>query len=279
MAVQEIKLKATVPSSPLTGFWNVFKKNRLAIVGLFMLVVSSSSLRSSRMRLPHTTQDLTQAFNPATSMYPPARPLCSARTTPARMCFSSFMYGARNSLIVGFFASFISMFIGGTFGIVPASTAAGREFDYALHRHYAGHPRSAVIVVFVALTKPSLWNIILVIGLLGWTTDRAHRPFADIGGQVSASSCCGRAPSAQGTFIIIRRTSCRWSCPSWWSPSCCDLAGHPERIDTGIYGPGRPARRSWGQMLNFAFNRGAMSVGAWWAMVVPGFGIVWVVLA
>jgi peptide/nickel transport system permease protein len=31
-------------------------------------------------------------------------------------------------------------------------------------------------------------------------------------------------------------------------------------------------------MLNFAFTRGAMSAGAWWALVPPGFGIVWVVL-
>jgi peptide/nickel transport system permease protein len=32
-------------------------------------------------------------------------------------------------------------------------------------------------------------------------------------------------------------------------------------------------------MLNFAFTRGAMSAGAWWALIPPGFGIVWVVLA
>ena len=32
-------------------------------------------------------------------------------------------------------------------------------------------------------------------------------------------------------------------------------------------------------MLNFAFTRGAMSAGAWWVLVVPGFGIVWVVLS
>jgi oligopeptide/dipeptide ABC transporter ATP-binding protein len=32
-------------------------------------------------------------------------------------------------------------------------------------------------------------------------------------------------------------------------------------------------------MLNFAFSRGAMSAGAWWALTVPGFGIVWVVLS
>jgi peptide/nickel transport system permease protein len=39
-----------------------------------------------------------------------------------------------------------------------------------------------------------------------------------------------------------------------------------------------PTTLSWGQMLNFAFTRGGMSAGAWWALVTPGFGIVWVVL-
>ena len=32
-------------------------------------------------------------------------------------------------------------------------------------------------------------------------------------------------------------------------------------------------------MLNFAFTRGAISARAWWALVAPGLGIVWVVLA
>jgi oligopeptide/dipeptide ABC transporter ATP-binding protein len=31
-------------------------------------------------------------------------------------------------------------------------------------------------------------------------------------------------------------------------------------------------------MLNFAFNRGAISAGAWWALIPPGLAIVWVVL-
>ncbi|MEZ4622371.1 MAG: ABC transporter permease subunit [Caldilineaceae bacterium] len=33
---------------------------------------------------------------------------------------------------------------------------------------------------------------------------------------------------------------------------------------------GDPTRLSWEQMLNFAFGRGAMSAGAWWALVPPG---------
>ena len=44
-------------------------------------------------------------------------------------------------------------------------------------------------------------------------------------------------------------------------------------------GLGDPTVISWGQMLNFAFNRGAISAGAMWALIPPGMAIVWVVLA
>src|SRR5690606_20954565 len=43
-------------------------------------------------------------------------------------------------------------------------------------------------------------------------------------------------------------------------------------------GLGDPSVLSWGQMLNYAFGRGALSSGAWWALLVPGLGIVWIVL-
>ena len=44
-------------------------------------------------------------------------------------------------------------------------------------------------------------------------------------------------------------------------------------------GLGDPNVISWGSMLNFAFGRGAVSAGAWWALIPPGMAIVWVVLA
>jgi peptide/nickel transport system permease protein len=44
-------------------------------------------------------------------------------------------------------------------------------------------------------------------------------------------------------------------------------------------GLGDPTVVSWGQMLNFAFNRGAMSAGAWWAFALPGLAIVWLVFS
>jgi peptide/nickel transport system permease protein len=43
-------------------------------------------------------------------------------------------------------------------------------------------------------------------------------------------------------------------------------------------GLGDPTSVSWGTMLEFAFEEGAISLGAWWYLVPPGVCIVVVVL-
>jgi len=44
-------------------------------------------------------------------------------------------------------------------------------------------------------------------------------------------------------------------------------------------GLGDPRLVSWGNMLNLAFDRGAVSRQAWWFLLPPGFAILWVTLA
>jgi peptide/nickel transport system permease protein len=51
-----------------------------------------------------------------------------------------------------------------------------------------------------------------------------------------------------------------------------------EESTLSFLGLGDPTTLSWGGMLNFAFTRGAISAHAWWALIAPGLGIVWVVL-
>jgi peptide/nickel transport system permease protein len=51
-------------------------------------------------------------------------------------------------------------------------------------------------------------------------------------------------------------------------------------VESGLafLGLGDPTRPSWGTMLNFAFDRNAISNGAWWVYLPPGLAIVWVSL-
>jgi peptide/nickel transport system permease protein len=43
-------------------------------------------------------------------------------------------------------------------------------------------------------------------------------------------------------------------------------------------GLGNPTDVSWGSMINQAFNQGAVTAGAWWYILPPGFAILIVVL-
>ena len=87
-----------------------------------------------------------------------------------RDVLSNFMFGARVSLIVGFFASLISVFIGGVIGLT-AGYVGGRTENLLMRFTdiMLVIPDLPLAVVLVALTKPGLINIILVIGILGWT--------------------------------------------------------------------------------------------------------------
>ncbi|HQU36478.1 MAG TPA: hypothetical protein PLR65_07820, partial [Anaerolineales bacterium] len=51
-------------------------------------------------------------------------------------------------------------------------------------------------------------------------------------------------------------------------------------IESGLafLGLGDPTQPSWGTMLNFAFDRSAISNGAWWFYLPPGIAILWVSL-
>lgn len=193
---------------------------------------------------------------------------------------TNLIYGARISLTVGFFASFISVFIGGTLGILSGYLGGRVEaFIMRFTDIVLVIPDLPLAVVLVALTKPSLINIILVIGLLGWTGTARLVRSQTLSVKQRKFVLRARAIGAGDMHIILRHIL-----PSVLPLMVANtvlvisLAILNESI-LAFIGLGDPTALSWGQMLNYAFSRGAMSAGAWWAMLMPGLGIVWVVLA
>jgi peptide/nickel transport system permease protein len=194
--------------------------------------------------------------------------------------FSAFVYGSRVSLIVGFAASMISMLIGGTVGLV-AGFYGGRigNFLMRLTDIFLVIPDLPLMIVIVAIVGPSLWNIIFVIGILGWTgTARIVRAQA-LSLKERQFVTRARALGA-GNFYILRRHIFPLVLPLMVANTVLVISlSILEESTLSFLGLGDPTTLSWGGMLNFAFTRGAISAGAWWALVAPGLGIVWVVLA
>ena len=139
-------------------------------------------------------------------------------------------------------------------------------------------PDLPLAVVLVALTRPSLLNIIFVIGILGWTGTARLVRSQTLSVKERKFVLRARAIGA-GNGAIVRRHILPLVLPLMVANTVLVISLAILNESTlSFLGLGDPTALSWGQMLNFAFTRGAMSAGAWWALVPPGFGIVWVVL-
>jgi oligopeptide/dipeptide ABC transporter ATP-binding protein len=279
MEAQIVKPKAPTKTSPFLDYWKTFSNNYMAVVGLVMLVVIVLVAVFAEQIAPYdvtTSVDITSKdiYNPPSAAH------WFGTDDAGKDVFSNFIYGARISLTVGFFAAFISIFIGGLMGIV-AGFYGGRVENLLMRFTdvMLVIPDLPLMVVIVAMTKPSLTNIIFVIGLLGWTTTSRIVRSQTLAVKSRKFVLRARAIGA-GNMHIIRHHILPLVMPLLVVNAILVISLAILNESTlSFLGLGDPTALSWGQMLNFAFGRGAMSTGAWWALMVPGLGIVWVVLA
>jgi len=278
MGPQTVELKVSVASaSPFSNFWRTFSQNRMAVFGLLMLVTIIALAIFAPILAPFdpkSSANITSSdvYNPPSSVH------WLGTDDAGRDILSSFLFGARVSLIVGFFAAFISVMIGGTIG-VAAGFYGGRTENLLMRftDTMLVIPDLPLIVVIVALTKPSLLNIIFVIGIFGWTTTARIVRSQTLAVKSRKFVLRARAIGS-GNFHIIMKHILPLVMPLLVVNAILVISLAILNESTlSFLGLGDPTATSWGQMLNFAFVRGAMSAGAWWALVMPGVGIAWVV--
>lgn len=263
----------------LVALWNLFWRSRLGAVGLVMLLIALLAATFAPQLAP---------FDPEASMRvgvediyaPPSAAHLLGTDDGGKDVLSAFIFGSRISLLVGFSASLISMVIGGSVGLI-AGFYGGRVGNALMRLTdiFLVIPDLPLMIVIVAMVGPSLWNIILVIGLLGWTgTARMVRAQA-LSVKERQFVVRSRALGA-GNLHILRRHIFPLVLPLMVANTVLVISLSILSESTlSFLGLGDPTTLSWGGMLNFAFTRGAISANAWWALVSPGLGIVWVVLA
>lgn len=261
------------------GIWQRLRRSALGMIGLTMLLVMIALAVLAPWISPTDPNEI-QRVNIMDIYQPPSAQHPLGTDDAGRDVLTNFLYGARVSLTVGFFASFISITIGGLIGLVAGFM--GGRIELVLMRFtdiMLVIPDLPLAVVIVALTRPSLTNIILVIGLLGWTGTARLVRAQTLSVKQRKFVIRARAVGA-GDGYIIRRHVFPLVLPLIVVNTVLVISLAILNESTlSFLGLGDPTTLSWGQMLNYAFTRGAMSAGAWWALVAPGFGIVWVVLA
>lgn len=265
-------------SAATAAFWRNLPRNRMALAGAGMLLFALGLAVFAPLLAPEDPRRAQLATTYSIYAAPDAQHWLGTDDA-GRDVLSNLIFGARVSLTVGFFASFISIAIGGSIGM--AAGYAGGATDRALMRFtdvVLVIPDLPLAIVLVALTKPSLFNIILVIGLVGWTGTARLVRAQTLAVKERKFVHRARAVGA-GDLRLITRHIFPLVLPLLVVNTVLVISlAILEESALSFLGLSDPTTVSWGQMLNYAFSRGATSSGAWWALLAPGAGIVWVVL-
>ena len=264
--------------SSLREFWRRLRRSRMGLVGFGMLLIVVAMAVFAPLLAPYDPYKPVRA-RVDTIYAPPNAEHPLGTDDGGKDVLSAFIYGARVSLIVGFAASLISIVIGGLVGLVAGYYSGW--LGNSLMRFtdiFLVIPDLPLIIVMVALLGPSLWNIILAIGILGWTGAARLVRSQVISLKERQFVTRARAIGASSPHII-RRHILPLTLPLILANSTLVISLAILNESTlAFLGLGDPTVISWGTMLHFAFGRGAISAGAWWALIPPGAGIVWVVL-
>jgi len=190
------------------------------------------------------------------------------------------MWACRTSLIVGFAATAVSMLIGGTVGVL--SGYFGGKTDTILMRitdYFIVIPDVPLMIVVAAIWGPSLFHIVIVIGILLWTgTARVLRAqVKSVRERVYVKRA--RALGAGHSRIVLRHVLPQVA-PLLIANTVLTIAvAIFDETALAFLGLGDPSRPSLGKLIENAFERAAISSGAWWAIVPPGALVAVIILS
>ncbi len=183
------------------------------------------------------------------------------------------VYGARVAFIVGILAAFVQVMIGSLYGVI--SGYRGGWVDTVMMRFadiMLTIPFLPIVLILTSILGPSIWNIILVLGVFGWagisrviraqTLSLKARPFVD------AAKVAGASRWRIMVSHILPNVL-----PFAFLYMTIGVAGAIlTEAALSYLGLGDPRAVSWGQML-YSIQTAGATMYAWWWLLPPGFSI------
>ncbi len=256
----------------MRDFWRKYKRNRTAVYGLIVTLVFVAIAILAPFISP---------FRPLStgkdSFHPPGSTYLMGTDDLGRDIFSGVLWGARISIMTGLLAALTSTLIGVIIGSI--SGYYGGMKDVVLMRvteFFLVIPRFFLVLMIVALFGSSLWNVIIVIGVLSWpvTARLVRAEFLSLKEKefVESAKACG----SSNLSIILSHILPNASPPIIVSGSLQIARAILLEAGLSFLGLGDPNQVSWGVML---YNAQRFFRHAWWTTTFPGIAIFLVVMA
>ncbi len=281
-AIGPAELTATAPppaghtgAERLRGALRVLRRNPRAAAGIVILLILAIVAIDPHLFMPYSAgTQVGTAYGAPTLAHP------LGLDDAGHDVLSQTILGTQATVLIAVTSALIAVAIGAVVGI--ASGYAGGWLDLVLMRltdYVLVIPVLPLAIVAASLLGAGLVNLILVIGLLLWTTTaRAVRAqVMTLRSRVFVRRV--RSLGASHLRIITRHVL----------PQLAPLLAAMIAIDLAVaiftqsalafFGLGNTDQITWGIMIWFAFERTALVVGAWWAFVAPGVAIMLVAMS
>jgi peptide/nickel transport system permease protein len=154
----------------MKGFWKHFRRDRLALFGLCLIVIFIVAALLAPLLAPYDPAE--QFFDGLTlegAPLPPSTRFWFGTDTNGRDQFSRLLYGARTSLFIGIVANGIAVVIGAALGLLAGYL---RKFVGGAIMRFTdlmmAFPPLLLAIALAAILKPGLSIVVLVIALVNW---------------------------------------------------------------------------------------------------------------
>ncbi|MFK4443077.1 peptide/nickel transport system permease protein [Caballeronia udeis] len=264
----------TTPAAPPDSLWHALLSNRVAWIGVTMLLVIVLAAVFAPWLAPHDPLQQNIAYR----LDPPSADFWLGTDSYGRDVLSRLIYGSRISLLVGFLAVLIAMVIGSSLGILAGYL--GGWFDQlvmGLVDVLLSFPTLLLGLMVAAMLGASLENLIVAIAI----TEIA--PFVRIARAptialkqrdfIEAGRALGFGPlRLMGVHILPNMASDVIVLASLWMAAAIRTEASLSFIGLGV----PPPVATWGSMIREGFNN---ILDAWWLIVFPCVAILLTVLA
>jgi peptide/nickel transport system permease protein len=255
-------------------FWHYFKKRRMAVGGLTLILIMFLIAGLAFFLAPYDPGKTEVSMK----LKAPSFQHLLGTDQLGRDIFSRMLYGSRISLSVGFVAVAISIFIGVLVGALAGYY--GRWIDSLVMRFVDTmlcFPSFFLILAVVALLGPSIFNIMVVIGVTSWmgTSRFVRAEFLSL--RERDFTQAAMALGVKDSRIIFRHILPNALAPVFVTATLKVASAILIEAGLSFLGFGvQPPAPSWGNILTegrtYIFD-------AWWLTIFPGLAILITVLS
>lgn len=211
---------------------------------------------------------------------PPSREHILGTDDVGRDIFARLLCGGQISLLVGYFTVVLSTLLGVPLGLLAGYK--GGRCEYWIMRAcdtFQSFPSMILVLCLVSLLGPSVWNIILVMGILGWSSIARLVYGSTLSVKEKEYVEASRALGASDREILFRTILPNVAAPVW--------AVLPLRVGRAILsesslsflGVGlRTPQASWGNLMQNAMELITLTTRPW-SWIPPGLCIAVTVFA